>query len=994
MAASKPPHQETARISDSSPVSDSDGARDTELGDRESWIALVVAASLLAVGVAGLFTGPPFWWVAWGLLATSFVLGAAALKPQLGRIATELSRPASWGPFRFRPTERIWGIVCVGVIVVLATVMLREPALGDPPISRDHTAQMVNVWQTGKMLALGRLHGWSNHLFGGYPVNYHYPLGVGLWVYGVKWASLGLLSLTQAYGVSFWLFWILCGYAVYRVGRQFFNRWVGLLAAITYMTDSGSFRGGGWSFAVYWGVWPQSLAVAMMAMAVSYVPDMLRSRDWRHVAAFGFWSGFSLLTHPTMLVPFVIVVPLALVALWRTSPKAPLVHASWRAFVGLAIGAVIGSAYFGPYFAAREYSASYGHAGKSAYDYGVDFVDTTAIPALWTYVEVLAVVGIIAGLLSRRFGPLFNVLVILCLLGVFGQTFVDEFHLSSVAGLFESMQYQRFTILVKPYLFVAAASVPVLAVQASRSRFFGGTSLVARAVVAGVVVFVLAPIAVGFGGAYNDKFIDREVQTASERDHLEERRELVPWIKANLPQDEFYRLAIMVGGDDHRFLDLGTELDVPIYQAGFAPSSAFKHNSTRTDTRSLKAHNVRYALSFDTLKSRDFVLLKKFKSIGLYEFKHWEPDIFKVTSGSGDVKLTHFDDERVDLIAAPGAHGRLRLNITNFPRWKATRDGVEIPIGTEELRGNSATAFISVPLEPGEYSFRYQLGAVEQLPRLLLPLALLFALALTLADLRRKGLGKLATAMSSVGERFQRLASRHRRSATIALAAAGIACFGASLAIAARDIPLEPLEGGRDKIDGVVFDFLEELPEATVDVQDGDSVTSCTRRIDRFVCRGGTTWGHVAVRSVPIESYSMYRCISAHPPEKGALTITYDDVPLGDGLVGFFGVANSGHATSASPIDFDVLLDGVEVFSGKVSRKHRRQWLSIPASGTSNVTFRVSTNNADRKHFCFYAQTVVGELAATKTASPKPKPKPKPGADTKPLIGPPAKDSK
>ena len=73
------------------------------------------------------------------------------------------------------------------------------------------------------------------------------------------------------------------------------------------------------------------------------------------------------------------------------------------------------------------------------------------------------------------------------------------------------------------------------------------------------------------------------------------------------------------------------------------------------------------------------------------------------------MQLERFGDEEIVLRAAPGAHGKLRLNVSYFSRWRAYRDGKRVPITLTYLReAPEETGFITVPLAPGHYRFVFE----------------------------------------------------------------------------------------------------------------------------------------------------------------------------------------------------------------------------------------------------------------------------------------------
>jgi len=154
----------------------------------------------------------------------------------------------------------------------------------------------------------------------------------------------------------------------------------------------------------------------------------------------------------------------------------------------------------------------------------------------------------------------------------------------------------------------------------------------------------------------------------------------------------------------------------PFYKIWITPTGHFKYNIASGSNEALRAVNVRFALSEHPLAPRaDFRLVQIFDGkLWLYEFRDWNPVPFEI-KGEGAVELTQFRDEDIELRAGPGAHGLLRLNVTYFPKWRATRDGVPIPIASVPLDGVENSAFMQVELLPGTYHFHYQKGASDYL---------------------------------------------------------------------------------------------------------------------------------------------------------------------------------------------------------------------------------------------------------------------------------------
>jgi hypothetical protein len=119
----------------------------------------------------------------------------------------------------------------------------------------------------------------------------------------------------------------------------------------------------------------------------------------------------------------------------------------------------------------------------------------------------------------------------------------------------------------------------------------------------------------------------------------------------------------------------------------------------------------------------DFRLAKIFEGkLWLYEFRDWNSVPFEI-EGKGPVERTQFGDEEIELRAGPGAHGRLRLNVSHFPKWRATLDTVPIPITSAPAPEVEHSAFMQIELLPGIYHFHYRKNASDYLGTFLCLLA-------------------------------------------------------------------------------------------------------------------------------------------------------------------------------------------------------------------------------------------------------------------------------
>ena len=203
-----------------------------------------------------------------------------------------------------------------------------------------------------------------------------------------------------------------------------------------------------------------------------------------------------------------------------------------------------------------------------------------------------------------------------------------------------------------------------------------------------------------------------------------DRAAVVQWIRDVHTKDpRFFRVAAR-GNDvsDHSLIDLGTELPVPMIHLGYTPAVPFRYTLGASSeflpvpsdsNETFQTLNVRYVISKVPVQRPDWRHLRQFGTLALYEVTDWNPNPYVVTEGQGEVELVRFEDEAITFRVADGAQGKLRLNVSYFPRWSASRNGQ--PIAIDVSSAGQGTGFMTVDLAPGTYEFRFSRGAAEWL---------------------------------------------------------------------------------------------------------------------------------------------------------------------------------------------------------------------------------------------------------------------------------------
>jgi hypothetical protein len=954
------------------------------------------AAALAVTGAVLVGLGTPLWW-----LGASFWVGAAmciwhAYRGPLAAANAWLDQPRRFFGRSVQVGPLLLDLLYVGMLAWIATIMLRDVFPGARPVSHDHTVHYAKAYQLHEhFLPNFRLHGYSHRWFAGYPVDYLYPIGTDLWVNLVHALGLGFLRFNQSYGVSFWLFHVLTGYAGYRFGKLVGGPHVGLITGFLMITDMSTFRFGGWAYTIEYGVWPQALSLIFALLATVRVPQIYASRSWRPIGAFALLMGASIVTHPIEFI-YLGVLLIAAVLAGLFSAEIRTAAGTLRLLIAFALSALCASAWLLPFLATRNQTTPMGVWWDSTYEMGRGVVVLNGFPGTIGQVLALGCFAAVVLLRSRQFVLLLTAFAALLLPLMSGSTFIDELHLPNLSAAFSKVQWLRMSTMAKPFWFAMAAYLAVacvrwalaLAPRALNLRATPGSarpgtgepesggpirvSHVREVLFAMIVAFITLPIVVPAFQSFYTSNILKTLETEADRARDTDRAALVDWLKHNLPRDGFYRLCVNTG-HNHDLLDLTAELPVPIFKRGFTPAENFIYKVNIEDSPIMEAVNVRYMIAKKFMPDEDYELVEHFGIYHLYRFRRWQPNPFVITQGSGDVRVERFSDDEIVLHAAPGSKGKLRLNVSYFPRWKAYRDGKPIALWKTALKeAPTSTGFMTVWLEPGTYRFAFELSLLDQLSFPLTVLGVLLALAMLAAEGGRArwrvAFARAGTALSKLVMPLEALSTPRfawLRRVALALVALGFVVGVVALAQWEPPLVLEELNGAVVK--RVRFDFLEQLGAGRAQIQYALAERRCRRMGDRFICRTpeGQLDNEKYIASTPaeIEEYRMVRCIRFRPEDYAVVKLNYTNVPAGDAVVGYYGVERAGRLMRLKrPVEFKVFVNGEPAYVGNTESDNKMHWFNAKVgrgpTGQRDVEvrFEVSSPNTVKRFFCFYAQ--------------------------------------
>ena len=163
----------------------------------------------------------------------------------------------------------------------------------------------------------------------------------------------------------------------------------------------------------------------------------------------------------------------------------------------------------------------------------------------------------------------------------------------------------------------------------------------------------------------------------------------------------------------------------------------------------------------------------------------------------------------------------------------------------------------------------------------------------------------------------------------------------------------------------VTYDFVPTVRQARVHHDQGGRHVPCNRWENRnqqggppgrWVCPKDGEWFYVAPEWHRMGDH-LRRCLWAHPPNQGRLTISFPDVPLRGVLAGRAGHTLNSSRRARAPVHLDVTIGNAppQRLTFALDDHFRPFRIKVPTATTATVTFSVSSPDAGVNHFCFAA---------------------------------------
>jgi hypothetical protein len=601
----------------------------------------------------------------------------------------------------------------------------------------DHPTHQYQAWLfVERLLASGRLSGWSDLRWAGYPALELYPMGGPLWVGLWRALTLGQLDWESTYALALFAMVLTNVIAVYVVTRRCAGPGAALVAALLVLFERGSARQGGDYYAIDVGVWPVTMGIGPFLVTLERLWTWLelqvsprengRRRGARVLVGACCCAGWALLCHPMYLPLLLVSLPtLALVSLWR---QVPIERAVAGAAMTWLVGWALAAFWYVPFMETRGLSEPGGTPFRSLNNLGEAMAFLSWLPRYWELAAAAGLAGLVLAL--RRGGALaFWALLALILIVVASSTPLEL--AQGLTGLSGSVQQERFFIPLRVVWCLLAgfglARLAQVVLEGWRDWTF--RHRVAAAGCVALLGLLAAPAVEGLV-----KYLARPVVEFDRGRDLAHRRDLLAlcdWLRAETPAVSASspppRTAWYVGYGHHEYNN------APIFcglaQVIETPAETFAIRPGGISERELRAFGVRWVVAdreMDTAGRYGHLrYLRSFGQLRLYELGDYQPRRWTML-GQGQVQLEHFSDELIRFrLSQTAPDDRLAVHVTRHPRWQATLNGRPVAVAGGHL-GLPRADLIHVPVEDGVMELRYRRGWAHWLGACLTLLAALW----------------------------------------------------------------------------------------------------------------------------------------------------------------------------------------------------------------------------------------------------------------------------
>ncbi len=651
------------------------------------------------------------------------------------------------------------------------------------PATGDHMIHLYKGWHMAEhMLPSGRLTGWSNMAFAGYPAGVYYPILGDLLIAATRYLTFGLLSWERTYALAFLILLIAMPLSVYAVTRRATGQMGSLAAAVLSLGDVGGWPQGGHYSTVHWAVWPFMLGLTLMMFSMRFCEKVLSAPlagRWGWFLVFVLLLSLSVLAHPMTVFFLVLASPLFVLSYVVAHRR----EVKWHGAIGRAVLAALFAVLMTLFWTIPWMtSGSEWTHGWPSVGFGGLWM---SLPDMWSKLITnelfknfhwvswgLGLFGLVLGLASRRQWPTF--LGILLVLAFVATGLCYELG-DSLIG--RKVQIERMAAFMK-FIWFALAGVTVDRVSAfvvwglkrfvTKIRDDLRVQALTRRLSGVLIVMVLVAVSwedsydkvakIGrLGGEIWDNIVEAEEWLGKQPHGPLDRVLYQPGqmcIDGNISSDEcdevYHR---------HIFASGPVRTGIPKLRFGYEATAIFRNLPLRhrwpadtffirrmlTEPDAMESLHVRWVVSVvDWPKRPDMKEVKRFGQVIVYSVKGGEGPPVRL-QGAGKLTVEEFKNERIRVrVEGSSSKGRILYPIAYFYPWHAYQDGEQVEIETYGALPNvKHEMLMTVQAKDGVTELRYERPLHERASGLLSLLAWMVFLTavLMLLDRQKRGAG-------------------------------------------------------------------------------------------------------------------------------------------------------------------------------------------------------------------------------------------------------------
>lgn len=621
-----------------------------------------------------------------------------------------------------RVRERLWTFArnrpwWAFALLVWAVCDVAWPLLGTTPLTHDHPSHLFKAWHFyEKMLPSLRMRGFSHYWAFGFPSGELVPFGEELWVALFRTLTLGQLSWLRTYSLALFGLLGLITFSGYCLARHYFGVLAGLFAGLLMLWDGGGWAQAGWQWMMDYGVWPNSLGVCFILLALVSLDELAEQPSRWRVLRSGLLIAAALLSHQVAVPFFPILIALLFADRWFR--KALSRERVICVLAASAMGVALSGFYLLPMLARSTLTLDLGVAGVTPADVAQRVIDQNLFLGLWGGLVPLGFVGAVVALKRRVPGAF----LLTAGTGVFVLLSTDLLfsfaHLERVLPSLSKMEASRLLVGAKMLWFPLvgyALSLPFEGLarflQAMKRDPFRSLRQVApRPLLAWAVAGALL---LPYAEPTLDKLYNIQVKKQVPSENVpswSDLRQLLSYTaKLRRESQEHYRIAYDIPLQMHNHLPTSAPVfdDSFIYKVGYTPTQAFWAFPMYSDPQLFRVASVKYLVTEREPDPHAFQLVKQFGSLRLYSFNDFDPRPFTIL-GAGNAELVEFAPERIRIKLSNVSPGtRLKVHVAYIDHWRAELNGQSVRIVPAPILSVEDPMLMEVPAADGELVLRY-----------------------------------------------------------------------------------------------------------------------------------------------------------------------------------------------------------------------------------------------------------------------------------------------